>query len=688
MSEARVRIERDDRIAVVIVDSPPVNAIGALMRQGLHAAVESLDVDDSIDAVVLMAAGRTFVAGADITEFGKPSVPPDLPTVVHRIEHAEKPWIAALHGTVLGGGLELALGCHARVAARGTRFGLPEVTLGLVPGAGGTVRLPRLIGVEAALNMIGSGRPIDTGKAHASKLIDAVSGEDLRTDAVALAREFFAQNDHVPLSIRTPPASPSDADWLQHEQTLSTRSRGQIAPQRALACVRVSIEQPLEQAFAFERETFLELRDSEQSAALRHVFFAERKAHKPPELADVVAPSIQRPAVICGGTMGAGIAVEMSTAGLPVTVLERDSTSLARGRKAVSALLDASVKRGRISAGTRDARLAEIHFATDFGVLADHDLVLEAVFEDLEIKCDVFRQLGDVCAPDTILATNTSYLDPSLIAAATPQPERVLGLHFFSPAHIMKLLEVIPTAQTTEVTLGRAFMLAKALGKTPVIAGVCDGFIGNRLLKITRAQAERLLLVGHTPAEIDRAMRRFGMPMGPFEAQDLGGLDIAAHQRRAAHARGEQTFAPIADRLVAVDRLGQKSGGGWYDYAAGERQPLESAKVQAICAEESIRAGISSPPLDEIELAEHIVLPMIDEAVRIRAEGIARRDVDIDLVQILGFGFPRWRGGLMHHAHARGLDDIVKVLVEMSERGLCAPPGDALRAYADKGCAK
>ncbi|PQO23048.1 3-hydroxyacyl-CoA dehydrogenase [Rhodobacteraceae bacterium WD3A24] len=676
-----VNIERADGIAVVTVDNPPVNATSQPVRQGLWEAAENLDADPGIRGVVLACAGRTFIAGADVREFGKPPEPPHLPDLIARIERADKPWAAAIHGSALGGGLEVTLGCRFRVAAPGAKLGLPEVTLGVVPGAGGTVRLPRLVPAEDAIEIATTGKPVDAAQAEALGLVDAVVEGDLVTEARAFLQVALTRPLPDPLTARPPVSSPDPAFWEAQEAAITRRAKGQAAPLRAMECLRRSIESDLADAFAHERATFLELRETDQAKALRHVFFAERAAARPPEVKGIEPRALGSAGVVGGGTMGAGIATAMLAAGIPVTLVERDDDAAARARDAVARLVEAGAKRGRINADGMD-RLA---VTADYDELAGTDLVVEAVFEDRGVKRDVFARLDAACRPDAVLATNTSYLDPGDIAGATRHPERVLGLHFFSPAHVMKLLEIVPAAHTDGEVLATGFALARRLGKVPVLAGICDGFIGNRILKVTRAQAERLLLAGAQPSQVDAAMRAFGQPMGPFEAQDLGGLDIAAAQRKAARDRGEAVFAPVADRLVAAGRLGQKTGGGWYDYADGDRSPQPSQAVEAIIAEEAARAGLPPVDLSETGLAERILFPMVDEGARILDEGVARRAADIDLVEIHGYGFPRWRGGLMHWAEARGLDDIVASLDSMAAEGAGPAPGERLRRAAREG---
>ncbi|MDM9620619.1 3-hydroxyacyl-CoA dehydrogenase NAD-binding domain-containing protein [Rhizobium sp. S96] len=677
-----VTITHNGEIAVVTVDNPPVNALSQDLRQSLWDAAETLDNDPSVRAVVLICAGRTFIAGADVNEFGKPPMPPHLPDLVKRIERATKPWIAAIHGSALGGGFEIALGCRFRVAVASASVGLPEVRLGIVPGAGGTVRLPRLVGPALAADMVTTGTPVAAPKARSQGLIDAIVDGDLEKGAIDFALAALAHSLPLALSDRAVPAVDT-AFWDKTAKSVATRAKREEAPLRALACVKSAAEADFETALAFERETFLQLRGSDQAAALRHVFFAERAAPRPPELSGASPRPIRSAAVIGGGTMGAGIAASLRDAGLPVTLVERDQAAVERGLANLQAIFDGAVKRGRIDPETAVARMAGIAGTTDYVRLADTDLVIEAVFEDLDVKRAVFAQLAAICRPDAVLATNTSYLDPDHIAAFMTGRERFIGLHFFSPANIMKLLEIVPAASTAPDVLATGFALARMLGKIPVRAGICDGFIGNRILKVTRAQAERLLLSGATPQAVDAAMRAFGLPMGPFEAQDLGGLDIAAFQRKAARARGETPFAPIADRLCEEGRFGQKSGGGWYDYAKGDRTPLPSATVTRLIA--AAADGTLQRDWDEAGIVDCIVLPMVNEAAKILEDRTALRASDIDLVKIHGYGFPRWRGGPMHYAQARGLCEVVATLDRLAEDGLAEHPCDLLRQSATSG---
>lgn len=650
-----VSIIRDGAIAIVTIDNPPVNALGLALRQGLWDAVTMLDADAAVRAVVLICAGRTFIAGADVAEFGKPPVEPHLPDLVARLENAAKPWVAAIHGCALGGGLEVALGCRFRMALDSAVMGLPEVTLGIIPGAGGTVRTPRLIGAAAAVDLVTTGKPVKAAKALELGLIDAVVTGDLQAKAMEFATNITTLPP--PIAARTPTPMPDDF-WETATATTRKSAKGADAPLRALASIRRATEVGFEAAMQFERETFLDLRGSDQAAALRHVFLAERAAPRPARLNSVAPFDIQTTAVIGGGTMGAGIAAALRNAGLPVILVERDDEAVARGIANLRKIFNDAAKRGLISQAAAENRMAGVTGTTDYTTLANTDLVIEAVFEEISVKHAVFAQLGAVCRDDAMLATNTSYIDPQVIAKGLPYPERFIGLHFFSPANIMKLLEIVATKDTSQPVLAAAFALAKRLGKIPVQSGICEGFIGNRILKRYRTAAENLLRQGTPIAEIDAAMRDFGFAMGPFEAQDLGGLDIAYLQRQGARDAGQMVPATLGDILVGAGRKGQKTAGGWYDYAADSRKPMPSNAVTALLAAQ-ITMG---PTLSRDQISAHLVAEMAEEGATILAEGIAAQASDIDLVKVHGYGFTRWRGGPMHHAKTRGIALITQDL--------------------------
>ncbi|MFZ5964219.1 3-hydroxyacyl-CoA dehydrogenase NAD-binding domain-containing protein [Thalassococcus sp. BH17M4-6] len=645
-------LRHDGDIAVVTLDNPPVNALSAEVRKGLWDLVAQLDADASVRAVVLICAGRTFIAGADVREFGKPLVEPHLPDVVARIEAAQKPWVAAIHGTALGGGLEIAMGCRFRVALGSAKVGLPEVNLGLIPGASGTVRTPRLAGVAAAVDLATGGKPISASTALDAGLVDLVVGVDLESAAIGFAREALGSDLPERVSDRSLEPMP-DTFWQAARK--SAAKAGYQAPLRALDSIRFATENTFDAAMAYERDTFIELRDSDEAAALRHVFFAERAAPKPAPLRDIPPRDVRTVGVIGGGTMGASIAAACREAGLQVVVIERDRDAVERGLEAVGRIFDGAVKRGKLTTDARTDRMSGVRGSTDYGDLARADLVIEAVFEDLEVKRAVFAELGRVCRADAVLATNTSYIDPRAIAEGLPNPDRFIGLHFFSPAHIMKLLEIVPTPDTAPDVLATGFALARALNKIPVQAGICEGFIGNRILKRYRAEAEDLVTKGVAIAEVDAAMRDYGFRMGPFEAQDLGGLDIAFLQREGARAAGEDVPETLADILVRAGRKGQKTGGGWYDYAEGDGTPHPSDRVAKLLAQCITAAAPGA--MARKDIARHLVGTMAAEGQAILSEGIAQKPEDIDLVEIHGYGFPRWKGGPMFSSRTSGTDE-------------------------------
>lgn len=640
-------IQREGELAIALLDNPPVNALSTEVRQALWDAVDELETDDAVRAVVLICEGRTFIAGADVREFGQTPKEPHLPDLVSKIEASGTPWVAAIHGNALGGGLEVALGCRFRIASASAKLGLPEVNLGIIPGASGTVRTPRLVGVEHAVALATSGKPISATEARSMGLIDAVSEGDLRTDALTFVRSALGEPLPEPISARTV-ASPSGDFWSDKASALS--KGGAAAPLRALASIRYAAEHDFEAAMAFERETFLELRPSREAAALRYVFFAERAAPKPASVKGIEPKNIASAVVVGGGTMGAGIAAALADAGLEVSIIERDAESAERARGHVKKILDGSVKRKKLSPEAAEARLAAMGFDAGYAAAETADLVIEAVFEDLGVKREAFARLGAVCRPDAILATNTSYLDPRAIAEGLPGPERFIGLHFFSPAHVMKLLEIVPTPETSSETLATAFALAKRLRKMPVKAGICHGFIGNRILRRYRGEAEALLLGGADVAQVDAAMREMGFKMGPFEAQDMGGIDIAFLEREGRRKNGAQVEETLADELVRAGRKGKKTVAGWYDYDADGKNPKPSSFVKELVAGRASSAANQS--VDGAVMARHLVETMADEGKKILDEGIADSPADIDLVKIHGYGFPRHLGGPMFYTSA------------------------------------
>ncbi|MDJ0970570.1 MAG: 3-hydroxyacyl-CoA dehydrogenase NAD-binding domain-containing protein [Kiloniellales bacterium] len=661
-----VTTERRGSIAVITVDNPPVNALSQAVRQGLDEAVAAAQADGAVAALVIAGAGRTFIAGADIREFGKPPQPPSLPEVISRIEAGEKPVIVALHGTALGGGLEVALGCHYRVALPGAKVGLPEVLLGLIPGAGGTQRTPRLIGAEKALDLITSGRHVAAEEALALGLIDEISeGEDPVAAGIAFAEKVLAEGRPARRSGEVEDKIADDRDnaavFEDARKSLEKKARGLFSPFKCVAAVEAAVSLPFAEGLKRERALFLECMDSPQRAGLIHAFFAEREVRKIPE--SKAAPrEIAATGVIGGGTMGAGIAVSLLTAGLPVTLVERDEESLTRGRAKVEGILDGGVKRGKMTTEARDALLAT-KFATalDYGALTGADLVIEAVFEDMAVKKQVFQQLDAALKPGAILASNTSYLNIDEIAAVTGRPKDVIGLHFFSPAHVMKLLEVVVAGKTAPEVVASGFALAKRLGKVGVRAGVCDGFIGNRILSVYRRQADYMIEDGASPYAIDAALLHFGFPMGPYAVADLAGLDIGwANRKRLAPTRDPQErYVEIADRICERGWFGQKTGRGYYLYKEGSRKGEPDPEVEAIIAEERAKKGMAPRDFTEEEIVRRYLAAMVNEGAKVVEEGIALRPLDVDVTLLYGYGFPRWRGGPMKYADMTGLDKVL-----------------------------
>jgi len=642
-----VSLTRDGSIAIVTIDNPPVNAIGLSVRQGLWDALDQTEGDNNITAVVVICAGRTFIAGADVREFDAPPAAPHLPDLLMRIEEASKPWVAAIHGTALGGGLEVAMACHHRLVDPRARLGLPEVTLGVIPGAGGTVRLPRLVPAETALQMIATGKPISAQAATKAGLADALSSGDLRAEAIAFAR---TAPPPVPLLQRAPHPPADNAMFDAAADKILTKARGQNAPKAAVHALRRAYALPAAQALAAERETFLTLRADPQAAALRHVFFAERASAKLDRIKGVAPHPLHEVGVIGGGTMGAGIAAACLLSGYTVTMIERDTAAVAAGRAKVETILADSAKRGLISSARHDALRAAFVASARYDALGKADLIIEAVFEDMDVKQAVFAKVEAVAKPDALLATNTSYLDVGEIAAGTAAPNRVIGLHFFSPAHIMKLLEIVVPDSTDDATLATAMAFAKKLRKIPVCAGVCDGFIANRIMSAYRREAEYMIEDGALPWEVDAAMTAFGMPMGIFQMSDLAGLDIAwAMRKRQAETRDPaQRYVDIGDRLCEMGRFGRKTGRGYYLYGpAGKGQP--DPEVEALILSESARKGITRQPMDADAIMARILATMYAEGEAILQEGIAQSAADIDVVMVNAYGFPRWKGGPMYH---------------------------------------
>ena len=682
-----VQTRRDGEVAVVIVDNPPVNALKYEVRAGILDAFTKANDDASVKAIVLAAAGRTFIAGADITEFGKPPKAPSLIDVIAAIDEIKKPTIAAMHGTPLGGGLEITLACHFRVASPGTRLGLPEIKLGLIPGAGGTQRLPRLVGIEKALDMILSGNPIPVKDALAHGLVDEIIEGDLIAGAVAFARKAMAEGHRLrrvrDSDEKLKPFRDSPAKFDEAAANIGKRSAGLDAPRAAIEAVRWTLNVPIDTALKQERDTFIKLMLGDQSKAQRHLFFAEREAAKIPGIAADVKPrEIKKAAVIGAGTMGGGISMNFANAGIPVTVVETTDEALERGFNTIAKNYGASVKRGSLTQTDMDKRLSLFTRATSLDAVADADIIIEAVFEEMDIKKKVFTELDRIAKPGAVLATNTSYLDVNAIAQMTKRPQDVLGMHFFSPANVMKLLEIVRGEATAPDVLVTAMTLGRKIGKVPVVVGVCHGFVGNRMLSPRQTQAERLLLEGALPRDVDAAAVEFGFPMGPFAMGDLAGLDVGWRIRRALGLRAE-----IADTLCEQGHFGQKTGKGFYVYEQGSRAGVPNPDVEALIAAASSRLGFKRRPIERQEIIERLVFPMINEGAKILEEGIAARSGDIDVIWIYGYGWPVWRGGPMFYGDQVGVryirDQLAHYAAVSGDTSL--QPAAYLSKLADEG---
>lgn len=657
-----VSVTRSDNIAVVTIDNPPVNALGYNLRKPLHDALGELRDDPTAEAIVVTCAGRTFIAGADITEFGKPMQAPSLPDLIEMLESIGKPTVAAIHGTALGGGLELALGCHFRVADAGAKLGLPEVKLGLLPGAGGTQRLPRIVGPEKAVRMVVSGNPIAAAEAHADGLVDAVCSEELADNAVALAKDKVASGAalvHVRERDQKLAEARNDLAALDAVIADATKkARGLEAPLICAQSVRNAVTLPFEEGLAAEREFFIKLVTGEQSAAQRHLFFAERQAAKVDGVGkDLKRRQIRKVAVIGAGTMGGGIAMSFVNGGIPVTVLEMNQEALDRGFATISKNYDISVSRGSLSEEAKAKRLGLLTGVTSYEDLADADLIIEAVFEEMAVKKNVFGKLDAVAKPGAILASNTSYLDVDEIAASTKRPGDVVGTHFFSPANVMRLLEIVRGKQTSADVLATLLGIARVIRKVPVVVGVCHGFVGNRMLSARSAEAEDLLLEGALPQDVDKALTDFGFPMGQYAMADLAGLDIGWRTRKSLG-----TTAAIADSLCEEGRYGQKTGKGYYLYKDGSRKPEADPEVETLIEKVSAGRNLARRKISAEEIIERTLYPMVNEGARILEEGIAARSSDIDIVWANGYGFPIGKGGPMFWADSVGLGKIVERL--------------------------
>jgi len=670
-----VSMQREGSVVIVSVDNPPVNALSQAVRAGIVDCVVKAGKDPEVRAVVLICAGRTFMAGADITEFGKPPLPPGLPEMIDVLDQCPKLLLAAMHGTALGGGLETALGCHYRCALPSTKVGLPEVKLGILPGAGGTQRLPRLAGVGPALEIMLGGNPVDAGTALKLGVLDHIVEGDLKTGAVAYAQQLLDAG----AALRRARDLPVDASGLaedffdQQAQMLTKTAKGYFSPFRILQCVKNAVELDFDAGMRAERDLFIECLNSPQSAALRHVFFAERQVGRIPGLDkhSAVRP-IESVGIVGAGTMGGGIAMNFVHVGIPVTLIEREQSALDRGLKIIRGNYERTMKKGKLSPEAMEQRMGLISGSTDYAELAGADLVIEAVFENMALKKEVFEQLDKVCKPGAILASNTSTLDVDEIAAATGRPQDVLGMHFFSPANVMRLLEIVRGSKTSDEVLGTVVKLGKTIRKVGVVSGVCFGFIGNRMLEGYAREVGLMLLEGAAPERIDAIVRGFGFPMGPNAMIDMAGLDVRAKVIGEAMELGilpnDERYEAVTLKLAFEGRHGQKTGAGIFRYEPGNRSPIPDPAVRVLIAAEATRLGVMRREHSDEEILDRCLLPLVNEGSRILEEGIAFRPGDIDIVWLYGYGFPPFHGGPMHYADAVGLPSILARMKEFADR--------------------
>ena len=661
-------------VAVVTLDNPPVNGLGLATRQAIAAGVEQAWADAAAKAIVITGAGKAFSGGADIREFGSPKAiaEPNLLSLIKLLESSPKPVVAALHSVCMGGGLELALGCHYRVAAPGTNIALPEVKIGLVPGAGGTQRLPRVLGVETALNMIVSGEPVKSevlASLPAQQLIHRMIEGDLLDGACAFAREVA---DVRPLKlVRDMPCQHPNADaYFQFARnTAKAMAKNFPAPAKCVDAVEASVKRKFDDGMVYEREIFLALMLTPECKALRHAFFGERAASKIPDVPeDTPVRPITKVAVIGAGTMGGGISMNFLNAGVPVTILETQQEALDRGVATIRKNYEAQVKKGKLKADKYEQRMALLSTTLSYADIAQADLVIEAVFEEIGVKEAVFKQLDAVMKPGAILASNTSTLDVNRIASFTQRPQDVVGMHFFSPANVMKLLEVVRGEKTAKDVLATVMGVAKKIRKTAVVSGVCDGFIGNRMIEQYSRQAGFLLEEGCTPAQVDRAVEKFGFAMGPFRMGDLAGNDIGwAIRKRRYVEKPDLRYSKTADLLCEMGRFGQKTGAGWYDYAPGKRDAIPSDVVVKMVEEHRKTLGITPRKISDEEIVQRLVYSLVNEAAKILEEGIASKASDIDMVYLTGYGFPLWRGGPMCYADQQGLFNVAQTMKRFAQ---------------------
>ncbi|WP_280156479.1 3-hydroxyacyl-CoA dehydrogenase NAD-binding domain-containing protein [Piscinibacter sp. XHJ-5] len=678
-------------VAVVRLNNPPVNAMGHEVRRELAAHLDAAWSDAAVKAVVIIGAGKLFCGGADVKAFNTPAsrAEPSSRTIVKNIEQSHKPVIAAIHGSALGLGLEFAMGCHYRVAQAGAKLGLPEVKLGLLPGGGGTQRLPRLAGVEAAVRMITEGEPVTAEQALAIGLVDEVTAGDLLPAAIAFAERVAQRSDH-PVVSRRQALAPADPKFFDTEHArITAAKRGLPAPLECLACIKAAVFMPFEDGMKFERERFDVLVNGTESKALRHLFLAERAAAKVSDIpADIAAAEVRQVGVIGAGTMGGGIAMSFASAGIPVVLLEMKQEALDRGLATIRSNYAGTVAKGKLSKEEADRRVARIETSLDFAAVADADLVIEAVFEDMGVKKDLFGKLDAICKPDAVLATNTSRLDVNEIADSTSRPASVIGLHFFSPANVMRLVEVVRGRATSPQVIVTSMTVVRKIGKLPVLVGVCDGFVGNRMVAQYAREAEFLLEEGASPEQVDGALKQFGLAMGRFAMSDLAGLDISwsSRKRQASTRPVHLRYSKVADRLCEMGRFGQKTGAGFYKYEAGSRTPVPDPLVNDIIEQCAKEAGIQRRAITHEEIVERCIYALVNEGAKVLEEGIAQRSSDIDLIYVNGYGFPAWRGGPMFYADTVGLSTVYARICEFErQHGAFWTPAPLLRRLVDEG---
>lgn len=665
----KIAYSRHDDIVVLRIENPPVNALSQAVRQGLAEGMDRAEAEEGVRAVMIVGEGRAFIAGADITEFGKPPMEPHLPNLCNRIEASPLLVVASMHGVSLGGGLEVALSAHYRIAQPTARVGLPEVHLGLIPGAGGTQRLPRLIGVEPALDAITTGRHIKAPQALEMGIVDRVEEGDPQEVGLAYVRELLDSGAERRPICDMPAPAPIDWD-AAYEATLK-KGRGQISPAEAVRAVQAGVEKPFAEGMKAERRIFSELMNTDQRQGMIHAFFSERAVSNLPELKGVEPRTLKAIGVIGGGTMGAGIATAALLSGFNVVLIEMKEEAAKAAHDRISGNLQGALKRGKIDQAKFDTLTGEaLTVSTDYASLSDVDLVVEAVFEDMDVKKQVFGKLDAVCKPGCVLASNTSYLDVDEIADSTSRPADVIGLHFFSPAHVMKLLEVVVADKTTPDVVATGFALGKALGKISVRAGVCDGFIGNRILATYRTAADHMVLDGASPYKIDAALEKFGFAMGPFAVADLAGLDIgwATRKRKAATRHPEERVPTYIDRLCEQGHFGQKTGQGYYIYEKGKRGGTPNPEITRLIEEEQKERGITPREFTEAEIVRRYMSAMVNEAAKVLEEGIAKRPLDIDMTLLFGYGFPRYWGGPMKWADIQGLPNVLAAIEGFAEK--------------------